>query len=61
MLQKDYLPSLLILLAAVLFTSTAQAVNMQTVSVGNPGNIADSSADPNRNGLGAVSYEYSMG
>ena len=37
------------------FGSTAMAVEVETVHVGNPGNAGD------RNGYGAVDYEYNIG
>ena len=47
-------------LAAVLaIGSAAQAVNIETVPVGNPVNIADTTGDPNP--CGAVDYEYQIG
>ena len=41
---------------------TAFAVNIDTVPVGNPGNVADTAAHSgNPNGQGAVSYTYNIG
>jgi formylglycine-generating enzyme required for sulfatase activity len=52
--------TLLLTIAVCLFVSSiASAVTIDWVTVGNPGNIADTTGDPNH--CGAVDYEYQIG
>ena len=46
-------------LAVVALATTAQAVTIDTVPVGNPGNAGD--PDPATGGYGAVDYAYNIG
>ena len=55
MISKKLMTATLIVTTVVLFAGQAQAVNIETVPVGNTGNLPDST------GYGAVAYGYNIG
>jgi sulfatase modifying factor 1 len=51
----------LLMIIALLLTAPAHAVTIDMVTIGNAGNLAQSSTNANQNGFGSVAYEYKIG
>ena len=51
----------LLLINTLLLAASAHAVTIEMMTIGNAGNLAQSSTNANQNGYGSVAYEYQIG